>query len=142
MGTMSSFASVAFFIHNHLTPRFSLKPSHFAISLSLSNLQTWSRNTNWMMTATHCMMGASCEIVALMVLGQVFWYLRTIGLRISPYQKLLKVCGENLAHLFRKLLSWKKGPRTIKHICIVSLDIYLHSSIFTFLLIIISSSLL
>jgi hypothetical protein len=37
----------------------------------------------------------SCGTVALMVLGQFFWYLRTIGLRISPYQKLSKVRGEN-----------------------------------------------
>jgi hypothetical protein len=61
---------------------------------------------------------------------------RTIGLQISPHQKLLKVRGENPAHLFCKLLSWKKGLRTIKHICIVSLYIYLHSSILTYLLII------
>ena len=32
---------------------------HFAIWLSFSNLQTWSRDTNWMMTATHCMIGAT-----------------------------------------------------------------------------------
>ena len=84
----------------------------------------------------------SCGTVALVVLGEFFWYMRTIGLRISPYQKLSKVRGENPVHLFCKLSSWKKGPRTIKHICIVSLDIYLHSSILTYLLIIISSSLL
>ena len=42
-----------------ITAQFSLRPSHFAISLSLSNLQTWSRDANWMMTATHCMMGAT-----------------------------------------------------------------------------------
>ena len=53
------------FIHNHLALRkgcctrlqhdLPLDP----ISLSFSNLQTWSRDTNWMMTATHCMMGAT-----------------------------------------------------------------------------------
>jgi hypothetical protein len=52
------------FIHNHLTlkkwcysitARFSLRPYHFDIWLSLSSLQTWSCDTNWMMTATHCM---------------------------------------------------------------------------------------
>jgi hypothetical protein len=38
---------------------FVLFPSVLAISLSFSNLQTWSCDTNWMMTATHCMMGAT-----------------------------------------------------------------------------------
>jgi hypothetical protein len=94
----------------------------------------------WRCSSSMC--ACSCGTVALMVLRQFFWYLRTIGLQISPYQKLSKVCGENPVHLFCKLLSWKKGPRTIKHICIVLLDIYLHSSILTYLLIIISSSLL
>ena len=42
-----------------ITARFCLRPYHFAIWLSFSNLQTWSRDTNWMMTATHCMMGAT-----------------------------------------------------------------------------------
>jgi hypothetical protein len=37
----------------------SLRPYYFAISLSFSNLQTWSCDTNWMMTATHCMSGKS-----------------------------------------------------------------------------------
>jgi hypothetical protein len=32
-------------------------------------------------------------------------YLRTIGLRISPYQKLSKLRGENLAPLFCNFLS-------------------------------------
>jgi hypothetical protein len=56
--------------HNHLTlrkspvlhsitARFCLRSYHFAIWLSFSNLQTWSRDTNWMMTATHCMMRAT-----------------------------------------------------------------------------------
>ena len=43
---------------------------------------------------------------------------------------------------FLHVIVMKSGPRTIKHICIVLLDIYLHSSILTYLLIIISSSLL
>jgi hypothetical protein len=42
-----------------ITARFCLRSHHFAIWLSFSNLQTWSRDTNWMMTATHCMMGAT-----------------------------------------------------------------------------------
>jgi hypothetical protein len=42
-----------------ITARFSLSPYHFAIWLSLSSLQTWSCDTNWMMTTTHCMMGAT-----------------------------------------------------------------------------------
>jgi hypothetical protein len=56
-------------IHNHLTLRkwcctrlqhdFALDPIIFVIWLSFSNLQTWSRDTNWMMTATHWMMGAT-----------------------------------------------------------------------------------
>ena len=36
--------------------------------LSFSNLQTWSRDTNWMMTATHCMMellNAACQIICI-----------------------------------------------------------------------------
>jgi hypothetical protein len=41
-----------------ITARFCLRPYHFAIWRSFSNLQTWSRDTNWMMTATHCMMGS------------------------------------------------------------------------------------
>jgi hypothetical protein len=44
-----------------------------------------------------------------MVLWQFFWYLRTIGLRISPYQKLSKVHGENLAHLCLQIIVMKKG---------------------------------
>ena len=40
-----------------ITARFPPTPSHFVISLL--NLQTWSRDTNWMMTATHCVMGAT-----------------------------------------------------------------------------------
>jgi hypothetical protein len=55
-------------------------------------------------------------------------------LRISPYQKLSKV----------QIIVMKKGSENDQTygICIVSLDIYLHSSILTYLLIIISSSLL
>jgi hypothetical protein len=41
-----------------ITARFCLRPYHFAIWRSFSNLQTWSRDTNWMMTATRCMMGS------------------------------------------------------------------------------------
>jgi hypothetical protein len=93
----------------------------------------------WIGTKWALFIEDSSGTVALM---QFFWYLRTIGLRISPYKKLSKVHSENPAHLSCKLLSRKKGPRTIKHICIVSLDIYLHSSILTYLLIFISSSLL
>ena len=51
----------------------------------------------------------SCGTVALMVLGEFFWYMRTIGLRISPYQKLLKVRGENPVHLFLQIIVMKKG---------------------------------
>ena len=42
---------------------------------------------------------------------------------------------------FFAILVMKSGARTIKHIFFVSLDIYLHSSIYTYLLIFISSSL-
>ena len=42
-----------------ITARFCLRSYHFTIWLSFSNLQAWSHNTNWMMTATHCMMGAT-----------------------------------------------------------------------------------
>ena len=39
-----------------ITARFCLGSYYSAIWLPFSNLQTWSRDTNWMMTVTHCMM--------------------------------------------------------------------------------------
>ena len=42
-----------------ITARFCLRSYYSAIWLPFWNLQTWSRNTNWMMTATHCMMRAT-----------------------------------------------------------------------------------
>jgi hypothetical protein len=38
---------------------FGLRSYYSAIWLPFWNLQTWSRDTNWKMTATHCMMGAT-----------------------------------------------------------------------------------
>ena len=38
----------------------------------------------------------------------VFWCLRTIGLRISPYQKLSKLRSEKVAPLFCNFLSWNR----------------------------------
>jgi hypothetical protein len=37
-----------------ITARFCLRSYYSAIWLPFSNLQTWFRDTNWMMTATHC----------------------------------------------------------------------------------------
>jgi hypothetical protein len=48
-----------------------------------------------------------------MVLGQFFWYLRTIGLQISPYQKLSKLRSENVVPLFCKFLSWNRVRETV-----------------------------
>jgi hypothetical protein len=42
-----------------ITARFCLRSYYSAIWLPFWNLQTWSRHTNWMMTATHCMIGAT-----------------------------------------------------------------------------------
>ena len=42
-----------------ITARFCLRSYYSAIWLPFSNLQTWSRDTNWMITVTHCMMGAT-----------------------------------------------------------------------------------
>ena len=42
-----------------ITARFYLRSYYSAIWLPFSNLHTCSRVTNWMMTATHCMMGAN-----------------------------------------------------------------------------------
>ena len=42
-----------------ITARFCLRYYYSAIWLPFSNLQTWSRDTNWMITVTHCMMGAT-----------------------------------------------------------------------------------
>ena len=42
-----------------ITARFCLRSYYSAIWLPFSNIQTWSRDTNWMITVTHCMMGAT-----------------------------------------------------------------------------------
>jgi hypothetical protein len=53
----SFFYSFITILHS-ITARFCLRSSFRHVD-SFSNLQTWSRDTNWMMTATHCMMGAT-----------------------------------------------------------------------------------
>ena len=91
-------------------------------------------NTKWL-KKNAC--SSSCGTVAFMVL---FIFLRTIGLRFSLYQKLSKLRKKNLVPLFCQFLSWNR-VRERSNIYFVSLDIYLHSSILTYLLIFISSSL-
>ena len=70
-----------------------------------------------------------------------YFFLRTIGLPFSLYQKLSKLRQKKSCAAFLPIFVMKSGARTIKHIYFVSLDIYLHSSILTYLLIFISSSL-
>jgi hypothetical protein len=85
------------------------------------------------------MFQCSCGTVALYGPLYIF-FLRTIGLRFSLYKKLSKLRKKNLAPLFCQFLSWNR-VRERSSIYFVSLDIYLHSSILTYLLIFISSSL-
>ena len=49
----------------------------------------------------------SCGTVALYGPFYLF-FLRTIGLRFSLYQKLSKLCKKNLAQLFCQFLSWNR----------------------------------
>ena len=54
---------------------------------------------------TWCYDELAVEPQPFMVLFFFFLFWWTIGLWISPYQKLSKMCGENSAHPFCKLLS-------------------------------------
>jgi len=64
---------------------------------------------------SYIMARTSCGIV---VLYGPFFFWRTIGLRISPYQKLSKMRSENVAPLLCKLLSWNRvWERSNIYIC-------------------------
>ena len=56
----------------------------------------------------------------------VSWYLRTIGLRISPYQKLSKLRSENVAPHFCKFLSWNRFVRYLSTFFYTYLPINIH----------------
>jgi hypothetical protein len=58
------------------------------------------------------------------------------------YKKTFETAQWKSCAAFLQIFVMKSGARTIKHIYFVSLNIYLHSSILTYLLIFISSSLL
>ena len=86
-----------------------------------------------------CYFTPSCGTVALMVL-YIFFFAdhRTTVFTLST---TFETAQKKSCVAFLPIFVMKSGARTIKHIYFVSLDIYLHSSILTYLLIFISSSL-
>jgi hypothetical protein len=86
------------------------------------------------------MVVSSCGTVALY--GPFYFYF-FVDHRATVFtlSKTFETVQKKSRAAFLKIFVMKLGARTIKHIYFVSLDIYLYSSILTYLLIFISSSL-
>ena len=63
------------------------------------------------------------------------------GATVFTLSKTFENAPKKISAAFLPIVVMKSGARTIKHIYFVSFDIFLHSSILTYLLIFISSSL-
>jgi hypothetical protein len=113
----------------NLYERNNFLPSCFSGSLVLRSrdfskynpILTWPKIGGWKMSI----------IIFKNVQWKSIFFLRTIGLRFSLYQKLSKLRKKKSCAAFLPIFVMKSGARTIKHIYFVSLDIYLHSSIFS-----------
>ena len=120
-----------------ITARFCVRSYYSAIWLPFSNLQTWSRDTNWMMTATHCiweLINAACQII---------W--KTIHLSVfcrtnSPSTDQSRTEGNNV--LERKDSMAECYQRASERACITSPLFGQGTTSFSFLMVICNSLLL
>jgi hypothetical protein len=137
-----------------ITTRFCLRSYYSAIWLPFSNLQTWSRDTNWMMTVAHCMMGELLN-AARQIIWALFAYVKniqitwkTIHLSVfcrtnSPSTDQSRAEGNNKECVGKKRFNGRVLPTGFgKSMCYVPpfLDKVLHH--FFFLMVICNSLLL